>query len=260
MLDALRQIDGVDEKFLRRPEVGRLSSELGDGELPGAVVTNGRLFIAGATDRKILNICKSIWSNTISKVDSYPYAEIESITVGKGIFDNPLTVIIGGKRHRIEADKGRRHAFAEYVSARLPSAAAKWEQEDKLSSHTSGKTELPQGTGWFDLNVVGESNYQDAIVRAKRIADTDGRGNPFVKVTLQREFVNPYDSNAVCVLSPAGQVMGYLARADAKAYAPGLDALDAAGYYVTCSASMGRGEHGWGVQLDLKTPEAVQAP
>ncbi len=261
MLDALRQIDGVDEKFLRRPEVGMLSSELEDGELPGAVVTNGSLSIAVATDRKILNIRKSIWGNTISKVDSYPYAEIESITAGKGIFDNPLTVIIGGKKHRIEADKGRRHTFAEYVSARLPAlAAAKWEQEDKLPSHTSGKTELPQGTGRFDLNVVGESNYQDAIVRAERMADTDGRSNRFVKVTLQRESANPFDSNAVCVLSPAGQVMGYLGRADAKAYAPGLDALGAAGYYVTCSASMGRGEHGYGVQLDLKTPEAVQVP
>ena len=222
-------------------------------------MTNGRLSIAVATDRKILNIRKSIWRNTISKVDSYPYAEIEAITAGKGVFDNPLTVIIGGKRHRIEADKGRRHAFAEYVSARLP-AMAKWEREDKLSSHTSGKTELPQGTGWFDLNVVGESNYQDAIMRAERIADTDSRGNRFVKITLQRESANPYDSYAVCVLSPAGQVMGYLARADAKAYATGLDALDAAGYYVTCSASMGRGEHGYGVQLDLKTPESVQVP
>ncbi len=75
---------------------------------------------------------------------------VESITAGKGVFDNPLTVIIGGKRHRIEAD-------------------------------------------------------------------TDGRGNHSVKVTLQRESANPYDSNAVCILSPAGQVMGYLARADAKA-------------------------------------------
>ncbi len=261
MRDALRQIEGVDEKFLSRPEVERLLVGLEVGEVPGAVVTNGRLSIAVATDRRILDIHKSRWSSSISKFGSHPYAKIESITEGRRL--EPLRIRIGGKDLKVWGGHSQRRAFAEYVSARLPAFAAtveKTRQEEKLPPPASGKTELSRASGWFNLNVVGVSHYQSAIKHAERSADIDDRGNRFVKVRLRREPGNRQDSNAVSVLSPAGKVMGYLARGTAQWYAPALDALDKAGFYVTCSATMGEGDHGYGVQLDLKDTSALRVP
>ena len=149
-----------------------------------------------------------------------------------------------GLRRKAERDEAQRKRREEQEVRRFPS--------------TRGKTEFPRGNRWFDLDVVGESNYKDAIEDAEGMAERDERGNRSVKVALQREPDNPYDINAVSVLSPLGEVMGYLSRADAEEYAPRLDALDAAGYYVTCSARMGKGRHGYGVQLDLREPEAVR--
>ncbi len=79
--------------------------------------------------------------------------------------------------------------------------------------------------GREDLEVVGESHYQDSLWRL-----VGGRGLPEERVrvdmvaVLVSETDNPYDANAVAVWI-GGLKVGYLSRADAQRYQPGLLAL-----------------------------------
>jgi hypothetical protein len=79
--------------------------------------------------------------------------------------------------------------------------------------------------GPADLEVVGESHYQDNLWRL-----VGGRGFPDERVrvdavaVLAAETDNPYDANAVAVWV-RGLKVGYLSRADAQRYQPGLLAL-----------------------------------
>jgi hypothetical protein len=91
---------------------------------------------------------------------------------------------------------------------------------------------IPQGMevtvseGRAGLEVVGESNYQDELWPM-----VGGRGNPEDRVrvdivaVLVAETDNPFDSNAVSVWVN-GLKVGYLSRADAERYRPGLIALE----------------------------------
>lgn len=80
--------------------------------------------------------------------------------------------------------------------------------------------------GQVDLNVVGESNYQDNLRRA-----AGGEGDPHSRVrvdvvaVLAAETDNPYDPNAVSIWVN-GLKVGYLSRADAERYRPGLLELE----------------------------------
>ncbi len=120
---ALRQIDGVDEKLLERPEIGHLPSVLEEGELPGSVAVHGKVVVLFATDNRIVGIHKSKWnwSSSIRKIDSYPYSEIRSITAGKSVWEDPLVLVMAdsGEKVRLYADKDQRSAFAQFVGARL---------------------------------------------------------------------------------------------------------------------------------------------
>ena len=79
--------------------------------------------------------------------------------------------------------------------------------------------------GRHDLEVVGESQYQEALWRA-----AGGRTAERVRVEVQAVLLpepdNPYDPNAITVLIDGAKV-GYLCRDDAHAYRPGLLALGA---------------------------------
>ena len=79
--------------------------------------------------------------------------------------------------------------------------------------------------GSHDLEVVGESHYQDALWRV-----AGGRTTERVRVETQamlvREPDNPYDANAIAVWIE-GSTVGYLCRDDARAYRPGLLELEA---------------------------------
>lgn len=79
--------------------------------------------------------------------------------------------------------------------------------------------------GRHDLEVVGESQYQDNLWRM-----IGGRRDDRVRVEVQAVLLaepdNPYDPNAITVLIDGAKV-GYLCREDAKAYRPGLLALGA---------------------------------
>ena len=79
--------------------------------------------------------------------------------------------------------------------------------------------------GRHDLEVVGESQYQDALWQV-----AGGRTSERVRVEVQAVLLaepdNPYDPNVVTVLIEGAKV-GYLCRDDAQAYRPGLLALGA---------------------------------
>jgi hypothetical protein len=78
--------------------------------------------------------------------------------------------------------------------------------------------------GSHDLEVVGESQYQDALWRVAG-GRTAERVRVEVQAVLHTEPDNPYDPNAIMV-SIDGAKVGYLCRDDAQAYRLGLLALE----------------------------------
>ncbi|MGZ6907156.1 MAG: HIRAN domain-containing protein [Acidimicrobiia bacterium] len=78
-------------------------------------------------------------------------------------------------------------------------------------------------TGDDRLEVVGESNYQDALWSAVG-GQSDGYIRADVTAVLVPEPDNPYDANAISV-QVSGAVVGYLRRGDAANYLPGLRRL-----------------------------------
>jgi len=74
--------------------------------------------------------------------------------------------------------------------------------------------------GRHDLEIVGESNYQDALWRAAGGRTTD-RVRVEIQAVLATEPDNPHDPNAISVWIEERKV-GYLCREDAEAYLPGL--------------------------------------
>lgn len=78
--------------------------------------------------------------------------------------------------------------------------------------------------GGHDLEVVGESHYQDALWRVVGRRTTD-RVRVDVQAVLRAENDNSHDPNAVSVWI-RGSKVGYLSRGDAATYRPGLLALE----------------------------------
>jgi hypothetical protein len=79
--------------------------------------------------------------------------------------------------------------------------------------------------GSHDLEVVGESFYQDALWRVVGARSTD-RVRIEITAILVAETDNAYDDNAISVWI-GGKKVGHLSREDAEAYRPGLLALQA---------------------------------
>lgn len=70
----------------------------------------------------------------------------------------------------------------------------------------------------FCTPIVGESNYQQALRNIYKDPNTSKRGeSAFVDVDLVYEPNNPYDKNAVAVVSTYG-TLGYLSKQDAIRY------------------------------------------
>ena len=115
---SLRELEGVDNELLKRPELAHLPSILEGDEMPECVAKDA-LSIVVATDRRVIEIVKAIWSDSIKKVESYPYADISSIKAGTGILEDPIAIEIFDKKCRVEADKETRFAFAEFVADKI---------------------------------------------------------------------------------------------------------------------------------------------
>lgn len=117
------------------------------------------------------------------------------------------------------------------------------------------------GPGKFAFDIVGESNYQDALqtlVDEKKTRDED----LIFKASLLYESDNPYDNNAIKV-EIQNQTVGYLNRENAKFYRQQMTELGYEGYVVTCAAKIvggwrdprGNKAH-YGVRLDMPTMAA----
>ncbi len=113
---------------------------------------------------------------------------------------------------------------------------------------------LATGRGYF-YEVVGESHYQEALLRASEGAP-DGRFT--ARLVLEPE--NPHDPNAVAVHSPDGETVGYLPADDAVLYARLLTDLLAHEVAPVCPATLVGGSAdklNLGVRLDLDRPTNI---
>lgn len=119
-----------------------------------------------------------------------------------------------------------------------------------------GTSIVHDGPGLFELEVVGESNYQAALERVCGGRTGDGH-DLRVKALLVLEDANPYDSNAVRV-DIDGQAVGYLSRRHAVQYRRALAATGYGRADAYCDAVIrggwdrGGGDRGhFGVRLDI---------
>ena len=136
---------------------------------------------------------------------------------------------------------------------RIPASAS-------ASTSTAHSPTVIAGDGTFETEVVGESNYQDALWRAVRSAEVGESGYRYrTNAVLRSEPTNPYDRNTVQILI-GDRVMGYLSREDAVQHAP---LMARHGHSVSCPAlicggflqSEGRASLGaWLDLLESETP------
>jgi hypothetical protein len=114
------------------------------------------------------------------------------------------------------------------------------------------------GSGLYELEVVGESKYQGTLKRICGGRTYDGVHKK-VTATLVLEDANPHDREAVCV-KVGRQRVGYLTRENARQYRAKLKEAGHPGVLATCDALIvggwdrGGGDVGYfGVRLDLPT-------
>lgn len=121
---------------------------------------------------------------------------------------------------------------------------------------------MVQLRGGREIRAVGEASYQASL---DRICGGKTQEGVHLQVTahLVREPSNPYDPNAVKVMVGEAHV-GYLCRADAKAYKAALIALErnrqvgAVNALINGGWRRGNGDEGhYGVVLDLAPPAKV---
>lgn len=110
------------------------------------------------------------------------------------------------------------------------------------------------------VEVVGESNYQDALARVSGGRTGDGPANPAQVAVLWPERNNRYDRNAIAV-KITGRTVGYLSRDNAVRYQAVVRWADAHDRTVACNATVtggwdrGGGDKGsFGVVLHLGSP------
>jgi hypothetical protein len=131
-----------------------------------------------------------------------------------------------------------------------------WSRKSKDERH-----EINASCGQFGLEVVGESHYQSAIVRASRQARRVGERR-IIRVRVEREPTNPHDPQAVRIVSNHGETLGYLPRESASSYQKALMEFEKAGLAVTCAASLYGGDPerpAVGLYLDLLFPKKLRA-
>jgi hypothetical protein len=127
---------------------------------------------------------------------------------------------------------------------------------------------LPKG---HQIDVVGESHYQNELLKIAGGRTADGAKNPTATATLVRERTNPYDRNAVAVAlvipgKSEALIVGYLSRELARVFGRELKRIEELGYRgAACEATLtggwdrgrlNRGEIG--VVLDIASKRQVQ--
>lgn len=116
--------------------------------------------------------------------------------------------------------------------------------------------------GGFEMEVKGESHYQDAIGECVRLCALEQTSDESCRcdfsVRLSREPENAYDANAVAIRSAAGRTLGYLSRDDAREFAPVLDRIGEFAVVQCPARAYGRRARpaaawNFGIWLDLPT-------
>ena len=112
------------------------------------------------------------------------------------------------------------------------------------------------GPGAYEFDIVGESNYQQALESICGGRTEDGARH-LAEALLILEDSNPHDNLAVRV-DIEGKVVGYLSRKDARSYRKQLQQLGHAGLTLSCNAMIVGGWQrsksdigNFGVKLDL---------
>lgn len=137
-------------------------------------------------------------------------------------------------------------------NSRTPTIPAK---HFKVQNYSQPKLVL-NGPGLFNVNVVGESHYQDELLSICGPKKNKGT-NLVVDAVLILENTNIYDKNAVLV-AINGLKVGYLSRENAIAYRKKIASLNQPNSSFGCKAKIvggwddGKGDEGFfGVKLDL---------
>lgn len=115
--------------------------------------------------------------------------------------------------------------------------------------------ELLEGDGSYSADIVGESNYQDALMRicgGKKEESAESKQT----AVLVLEDSNPYDDKAVKILIE-GHCVGYLSRADARRFRQFVKGQGFTDIHYAAKARIvggwkrGNDEGSFGVKLDL---------
>jgi hypothetical protein len=111
--------------------------------------------------------------------------------------------------------------------------------------------------GDYEFEIVGESNYQQAIAKIAGYHGTHS-ANKHCIASLIPEDDNPHDKSAVAV-EIDGSTVGYLSREDARSFRRRLGRKGLSGQVTTCDALIvggGTRKNGqrlhYGVRLDIK--------
>ena len=113
----------------------------------------------------------------------------------------------------------------------------------------------------FNLDIVGESHYLRTLQQVKSSVK-DYRGAGYIDVILAREPDNPFDGNAIKVMTTDLETIGYLSRAKAKRYQKAFDVWANEGYLIKCQAKLVGGtkeKKNIGAWLDLETPKTIES-
>lgn len=110
----------------------------------------------------------------------------------------------------------------------------------------------------FALSIVGESNYQDSLARAKLVG-RDYNGMVYAYALLKPEPENEHDPNALRVMNKWHETIGYLSRRDALAYKEAAELWQSKGYLLQCQAKIGGPLGRIGGWLDLSPPKDIVA-
>lgn len=102
------------------------------------------------------------------------------------------------------------------------------------------------------LSVVGESNYQEALVRLSGCPAT-GEHKFDCSAVLVPEPTNPHDPRAVMV-QVERECVGYLSRHNAARFGPKVRAMNEQGEPALCMAFIGRGPDHENLGISLRVP------
>lgn len=129
--------------------------------------------------------------------------------------------------------------------------------------HNKSRSSAPflQGSDEYDFEIVGESRYQDNLLKLVGKKQEEG-AEKYVHALLIAEPENKYDKNAVRV-DIEGYTVGYIPRDEARKIQQDLFGVSRSGTAVCNAVIVGgwkdeESEGHFGVRLDLEIPLEIE--